>query len=245
MQRTGPFVTSDPAKSPAQAPDDWRARVLADPGLVLEDAELMRALVAASERAMGGNVVDLRGMAMERLEARLARLEETHRAVIAAAYDNLSATTQVHRAVLALLDAPGFEDFVLSLMGDVSAVLRLDAVRLVLESPETGADVGRLGSVMAVRAPGFVDSYMRANPNHPPRPIVLRQGEPSAGGLYGAFAGALRSEACLRLDLGPGRMGAMLTLASEDPHQFKPGQGTDLLSFFGGVFERKLRHWLQ
>jgi uncharacterized protein YigA (DUF484 family) len=241
MQRTESNVTRDTADTAT----DWRARVLADPGLVLEDAELMRALVAASERAMGGNVVDLRGMAMERLEARLARLEETHRAVIAAAYDNLSATNQVHRAVLALLDAPGFEDFVLALTAEVSAVLRLDAVRLVLESPETGADVGRLGSVMAVRAPGFVDSYLRAHPNHPARPIVLRQGEPSAGGLYGPYANALRSEACLRLDLGAGRLGAMLALASEDPHQFKPGQGTDLLAFFGGVFERKLRHWLQ
>jgi hypothetical protein len=78
------------ATGPAQetgTQDEWRARVLADPGLVLDDPDVMRALVLTSERAMGGNVVDLRGMAMERLESRLERLEDTHRAVIAAAYE--------------------------------------------------------------------------------------------------------------------------------------------------------------
>jgi uncharacterized protein YigA (DUF484 family) len=33
-------------------------------------------------------------------------------------------------------------------------------------------------------------------------------------------------------------------MGAEDPHQFKPGQGTDLLAFFGGVFERAMRRWL-
>ncbi|MEL6992765.1 MAG: DUF484 domain-containing protein, partial [Pseudomonadota bacterium] len=27
-------------------------------------------------------------------------------------------------------------------------------------------------------------------------------------------------------------------------HQFSPQQGTDLLGFFGGVFERAMRRWL-
>jgi uncharacterized protein YigA (DUF484 family) len=36
----------------------------------------------------------------------------------------------------------------------------------------------------------------------------------------------------------------MLVLGSEDPHQFTPQQGTDLLAFFTGVFERAMRRWL-
>jgi len=84
--------------------DQLRAQILSDPALILDDKDVMRALVAASDREMGGNIVDLRGLAMERLEARLDRLEETHRAVIAAAYENLSGTNQVHRAILRMLD---------------------------------------------------------------------------------------------------------------------------------------------
>ena len=36
----------------------------------------------------------------------------------------------------------------------------------------------------------------------------------------------------------------MLALGAEDPHHFSPQQGTDLLAFFAGVFERTMRHWL-
>ncbi|HHX91986.1 MAG TPA: DUF484 family protein [Paracoccus sp.] len=239
------MAVSGPVKQAGEQ-DEWRARVLADPGLVLEDPALMRALVTASERAMGGNVVDLRAMAMDRLEARMERLEETHRAVIAAAYENLASTNQIHRALLRMLDAERFEEFVTVLGSEIAEILRVDCLRLVLESPEsaTGATLGKLDAVMKVRAPGFVDGYMGAGRSAPPRPIVLRQGEPGAGNPYGTAAGDLRSEALMRLDLGAGRLSAMLAMGSEDPHRFKAGQGTDLLSFFTGVFERVLRRWL-
>ena len=45
-------------------------------------------------------------------------------------------------------------------------------------------------------------------------------------------------------DFGKGRLPGMLVMGAEDPHQFKPAQGTDLLSFFAGVFERTMRRWL-
>ena len=46
------------------------------------------------------------------------------------------------------------------------------------------------------------------------------------------------------LDFGKGRLPGMLVLGAEDPHQFKPTHGTDLLAFFAGVFERTMRRWL-
>ena len=67
-----------------------RDTLISKPEVILEDRDLMKALIAANERAMGANIVDLRGIAMERLEARLDRLEDTHRSVIAAAYENLA-----------------------------------------------------------------------------------------------------------------------------------------------------------
>ena len=51
-----------------------REKILAEPDVILDDQDLMRALVAANERAMGSNIVDLRGVAMERLETRSAAL---------------------------------------------------------------------------------------------------------------------------------------------------------------------------
>ena len=67
----------------------------------------MRALLAADRSALGRNVVDLRGVLVDRLEERLDRLEDTHREVLAAAYENVAGTNQVHRACLALLERVG------------------------------------------------------------------------------------------------------------------------------------------
>ncbi len=223
-----------------------RDTILADPGLVLDDPELMAVLLSASERAMGANIVDMRGLAMERLQARYDRLEETHRAVIAAAYDNLSSTNQVHRAILALLDQSGFDGFLSALDGDVCTILRVDSVRLVLETAQRGDDAAlrRLGHVLMMAEPGYVAHYMNGGRTPTTRQVVLRQCDGASERMHGQQAGDIRSEVAMRLDLGAGRLPGMLVMGSEDPHQFKPGQGTDLLSFFVGVFERQMRRYL-
>ena len=226
--------------------DDLRDRILSAPEMILEDRDLMRALIAANERTMGSNIVDLRGIAMERLEARLDRLEDTHRSVIAAAYENLAGTNMVHRAVLSLLDPPDFSGFVGMLAGPVAETLRVDAIRLVLETGQSGDDpaVRRLAPVLRVAPEGFVSAYCGARGRGPDRAVLLRQVAPEGAVVYGDRADWIRSEAVIRLDLGAGRMPGMLALGSEDPHHFKPTQGTDLLGFFGAVFERTLRRWL-
>lgn len=225
---------------------DLRDKLIAEPEVILEDRDLMRALIVANERAMGANIVDLRGIAMERLEARLDRLEDTHRSVIAAAYENLAGTNQVHRAILRMLDPVEFEEFLQNLSGEVAQILRVDCARLVLESVQAGDDpvLERLGGVLCVAEPGFVDDYLSGGREGQSRPVVLRQTLPGAGTIYGAAGDWVRSEAALRLDLGKGRLPGMLALGAEDPHQFRPNQGTDLLGFFAGVFERAMRRWL-
>lgn len=226
---------------------DVRDRLLAEPELLLDDRDVMAALIAANDRAMGSNVVDLRGLAMERLESRLDRLEDTHRSVIAAAYENLAGTNQVHRAILQMLDPLTFEDFLRTLAEDVAATLRVDCVRLVLESvqnEEKPKVLHRVGDVLFVAEPGFVGDYLTGGRNVPVRPVVLRQVRVEGSALYGDRADWIRSEALMKLDFGTGRLPGMLVLGAEDPHQFKPTHGTDLLAFFAGVFERTMRRWL-
>ncbi|MFT5630125.1 MAG: hypothetical protein ACI82I_002237 [Gammaproteobacteria bacterium] len=223
-----------------------RDKIIADPDVLLEDQDIMRALVAANEQSMGGNIVDLRGIAMERLEARLDRLEDTHRSVIAAAYENLAGTNQVHRAILRMMDATKFETFLQDLSTDVADTLRVDCMRLVLESSAAADDpaIGKMGAVMGVVEQGYIDAYVNRGRSSPVRQVTLRQIQTDGAGLYGEKASFIRSEACLKLDFGPGRLPGMLMMGSEDPHQFTPQQGTDLLTFFAGVFERAMRRWL-
>lgn len=227
---------------------DLRDRILAEPERLLEDRDVMNALVSANERERGANIVDLRGIAMQRLESRLDRLEDTHRSVIAAAYENLAGTNQVHRAVLQLLEPTNFESFIKTLTGEVAQTLRVDTVRLVLETlqddPDADPTLRRLGDVLQVAPAGFVGTYLTNGRNGPGRQIVLRSMTALAVNLYGNRAEDLQSEALMKLDLGPNRLPGMLVFASEDPTQFKSTHGTDLLQFFAGVFERSMRRWL-
>jgi uncharacterized protein YigA (DUF484 family) len=222
---------------------DTRDQILAAPEALLEDRDVMQALIGANDRAAGGNVVDLRGLAMERLNQKLDRLEDTHRTVIAAAYENLAGTNQVHRAILQLLEPMDFPGFLASLTGTVAQTLRVEAIRLVLETHSDGpVPAPASGAILAVR-PGFVTDYLTRG-RAMARPVMLRQTLPDPGGIYGDKGDWVRSEALLRLDLGEGRLPGLLAMGAEDPHQFKPTHGTDLLAFFGGVFERVMRKWL-
>jgi uncharacterized protein len=228
---------------------DLRDRIMADPGLILDDAELMRALLSADRHAAGRNVVDLRAVLVERLEERLDRLEDTHREVLAAAYENVAGTNQVHRACLAVLDAGDFAIFLERTTGDLAQTLSVDVVRLGLEAPgaATGAGLGPDGplrhAVIALPE-GGAEMYITHGRGLGARKVTLRRLARASTDLFGAKAPAIRSEAVLHLDLGEGRHAGLLVFGSTDPDRFHSEQGTDLLTFFAGVFERVLRRWI-
>ena len=225
--------------------EELRKRILKAPDAILEDTDVMRALAAAGDRARGENVVDMRGIAMDRLEARLDRLEATHQTVISAAYENLSGTNQIHRAILTMMEPTDFVDFVKTLCGEVAHILRVDRARLILESHQDDGSpaLSGLDGVMMVGEPGFVRDYVTHGRDISPRQITLRSVHPEESGLYGPNV-HIQSEACLIIDLGDERLPGMLALGSCDPDEFSPSQGTDLLSFFASVLELHMRHWL-
>ncbi|MXU64265.1 DUF484 family protein [Oceanomicrobium pacificus] len=226
-----------------------RAHILSDPDMILEDRDVMRALLKAQGGDDARNVVDLRGVLVDRLEDRLDRLEDTHRNVIAAAYENLAGTNQVHRAVLAVLDPADFNGFLTALSHDVTNILSVDVIRLGLESPAVapGTPLGPKGdmqSTVVALARGGVDAYLTQDRDVVSRKVTLRQCAPDQSSVYGRDATWIKSEALLQLDLGPDFQPGLLAFGSEDPHRFHPDQGGDLLTFFAGVFERVLRRWL-
>ncbi len=228
---------------------DLRERILSDPAVILEDHQLMRALLAADRRAAGRNVVDLRGVLVERLEERLDRLEDTHREVLAAAYDNVAGTNQVHRACLALLEPTDFAAFLQVLTRDVAMILGVEMIRLGLEAPAAapGQPLGPAGpscGVIVALPAGGADAYVTGGRGLGPRKVTLRRLDPAPADLYGDAAGSIRSEAALRLDLGEGSLRGVLVFGAVDGHRFHPDQGVDLLMFFAGVFERYLLRWL-
>ena len=233
----------DTLKLSADDRDLIRSLIIAEPQIVLDDDEVMRRLVG--EKNGERHVVDLRDRLVERLEQRLEKLVLTHRTVIAAAYENVAGTNQMHRAVLALIEPTDLTAFLQQLTGDVPAMLAIEDARLCLEAdvaesaPAQGFGAELEGRVIALPV-GTVSNYLALD-GDTDQSVVLRAAGEEAELIFGD-ANPIQSEACLRLDLG-GATG-MLVFGSADAKHFDASHGTDLLSFFAGVVERLLMHHL-
>jgi len=227
----------------AEELDLIRTEILSDPYLILDDGDLMRALIEANGARDGRNVVDLRGVLVDRLENRLGQLEATHRSVIAAAYENLAGTNQIHRAILAILECAKLSDFLSVLGEEVPEMLAVDTLRVCLEASSGATKTGPMGEVLVQLAPGAAMTYLDLDRPSSHRRVVLRPTIEGADTAFGADAGRIKSEAIIQLDLGVPEPG-LLVFGAEDPHRFGPDQAGDLLAFFGGVVERAMRRWL-
>ena len=216
-----------------------RSLIIAEPALVLEDDQVMQRLVG--ETTGERKVVDLRDRLVERLERRLENLVLTHRSVIAAAYENVAGTNQMHRAVLALIEPPDLSAFLQRLTGDVPAMLGIEEARLCLEAdvtesgPAEGFGPELQGRVIALPQ-GSIDSYIALDGSDA-KNVVLRPAGEEAELIFGD-ANPVQSEALMRLDIA-GATG-MFVFGSGDPKKFDSSYGTDLLNFFAGVVERLL-----
>lgn len=220
---------------------EQRQALIDDPGTILMDRDLMRAIVGVHEGEVGTNVIDIRGRAMSALEARLDRLEAAHENVIAAAYDNQSGMNTVHRAVLSLLEPVDFEGFLENLQSNLADILRVDTLVLVME---TAAKEGtpQLGGPLTMVPPGTVAKCIAGGRRgQSSGEVILRRVVEETAGLHG---GPVASEALIPLDTGPDRMPAMLLMGADEPGRFSPAHGTDLLRFFGQAFRLSLLRWL-
>ena len=227
----------------AQAEKILRDFITENPRIVLDAPDVMRALLATHDETLGQNIVDLRSVAMRRLEAQLGRLEETNRSVIAAAYDNLAGTQQIHRALLKIMEPTDFGGFLTMIGTEMVDILRIDYACLILETQNQSPDpnLAPLGPVVKPAPSGFVADYL--SQNLAAKVTLRRVTEPNVF-VYPEAMGPMGSEACLQLDFGAGTLPGLLILAAKDAEQFSPAQGTDLLTFFATIFERALRRWL-
>jgi uncharacterized protein YigA (DUF484 family) len=217
-----------------------RSLILADPELVLSDDMVMRALLGATAQG-ARNIVDLRDKLVERMEQRLDKLVHTNRSVIAAAYENVAGTQQVHRAILALIDAPDLGEFLRRLTRDVPAMVGVEEARLCLEAEVEDACPAALaeglgGRVLLVPY-ATVGEYLMLEGETSPGPVMLRPCGTEAEMIFGAMT-RIRSEALLRLNMA-GSTG-LLAFGATDPDRFGPDQGVDLLTFVGAAVERLL-----
>ncbi|MHA1128119.1 MAG: DUF484 family protein [Alphaproteobacteria bacterium] len=231
-------------------PDKLKEEILRDPAVVLDDSEVMRALLESTDKAKGENVLDLRSIFVARLEERLDRLEDTHRSVVAVAYENLAGNNQIQRAVITLLSADTLAEFVQALNHDVANVLGVDVIRLCIEGdkPHGGRPVDPENpdsSIIVALPTDGVTNYITGQRSGPdPKQITLRRTTEAKSSVFGNAAVDVTSEAVLRLDIGGQTARGLVAFGSFEDKRFAPDQGTDLLVFLAHAIERILRRWV-
>lgn len=217
--------------------EEVAAYLRSHPDFLARRPELLTGLeLPSAERADGA--IDLQRYLLERLRGEVERLRSEQAALIGASRDNLSGQSRIHRAVLALLDAPSFEHFIQAVTGDLAPILAIDVVTLSVESADAGPRDGAPAGIRLLPS-GTVDAFIGAR-----RSILLVADEPGDRRIFGGGFGQVRSSALLRITPGGTAPVGLLALGSRHPDTFHPGQGTELLAFLARVLESSIRAWL-
>lgn len=185
----------------------------------------------------GRKVTDFQAYLIERLKADKREVMESTRELVETARNNMSNQGRIHRAILRLLEADSFEEFVQVITIDLSPILNVDISALVVEAE--GNTIPHISTIGVRIVPeGTLDRWMEG------RPVQLHSNITGHDAIYGSGATLVRSQALVRVDISGHTPPAMLAFGSRDPVMFEDGQATDLVSFLARVIERQFRAWL-
>ena len=181
--------------------DAVTAFLRANPDFLAQNPELLASMKAPGA-AREGNVFDLQHFKVQRLQSEKERLVSSQRHLIDTARANQSATSQVHTAALAVINAPTFEAMIQAVTTDWAVFLDIDAVTLCVEDngtvipPAYAANIRGLGGRRVGRTllPDGTD-------------IRLDEGVVGDPRVFGAAASLVRSQALARLNISAPRRG--------------------------------------
>ena len=195
-------------------------------------------LLRAPEREVGDRIADFQHFQIERLRGELTRVNQDHRTLIAASRGNLASRNRVHKAALAIIAAPSFEQLMQAATTDLAVVLDVDVATICVE---TAAMPGRKLTTQGIHVlqEGTIESLLGSE-----RDALLCADAPGEAALFGGAAGLVRSQALLRLGFGRSAPPGLLCMGTRHPGRFHPGLSTELLSFLARVLGTTISQWL-
>ncbi len=194
-------------------------------------------LIPPKDRPRKGQPADFQSYVIERLKADKDEVVSSTRQLVENARSNMNNQQRIHTAVLALLEARSFDEFIQRITMDLAAILNVDIAVLVVEAD--GKDIPHIGtSGIRVIPEGTVDSWMNGHD------VMLQDNISGIEAIYGGGATLVQSQILLRIGISMDTPPAMLAFASRDPNMFQEGQATDQILFLTKVIERCFRSWL-
>lgn len=238
--RDKPYVR--PATVPAEVPGEIGGRDVVQylrrhPDFLDRHPEALR-LLRAPAREVGDDVLDFQHFQIERLRREFQRVTLEHRTLIAASRGNLASQGRMHKAVLAILAAPSFEQLLQTVTTDLAVLLDVDVVTVGVESIAAPAGHLRLHGIHLLKA-GAIDGLLGAERN-----VLLHADAAGEASLFGSAAGLVRSQALLRLGFGRGAPLGLLCIGTRQAGRFHPGMATELMAFLARVVSVTISQWL-
>ncbi|MDX1400330.1 MAG: DUF484 family protein [Kiloniellales bacterium] len=190
------------------------------------------------ERDQGDGIVDFQFAMVQKLREEVSELRNLRNELLTVSRANLASQDRIHRAILALLEARNFEQFIERVTTDLAIILDLDLVSLAVEQAKDSSQAPCVHGIFCLER-GTVQQIFG-----PKGRTLLRQCDSGDVAIYGPGAALVGSEALLRLNISGESPDALLALASRDREKFSEKNGTELLNFLARVLEICFRGWL-
>lgn len=223
--------------APALSAEDVIAWLRDNPDFLERHPDACDLLAPPRTHGKKTGIADFQHYMVQRLRRDREDIMEEAREIVETSRANMSIQSRVQTAVLMLLNAHNFEDFIHCIVMDLVSLLDVDIVSLVVEAQGTSIPEINLPGVRAVTA-GTINLLMKESR------ILLESNIRGIEEIYGGGAGLVKSQALLRLNIAQGVPPALLAFGSRDPGLFQPGQGTEQTLFLGSVIESSFRAWL-
>lgn len=208
-----------------------------NPDFLQNNPDACNLLIPPSEKS-GKTIADFQAYMIKRLKDDKEDIIEEARELVETSRTNMSNQARIHQAVLLLLEAQNFEDFIRTITLDFLSLLNLDIISLLVEAE--GGIIPHI-DISGVRAVGngAIDRIMGE------QNIVLESHIMGRDEIYGGGAGLVKSQMLVRLDIGECAPSVLIAFGSRVPETFQPRQGVELVAFLGCVIERCLYSWLR
>ncbi|MGE0251202.1 MAG: DUF484 family protein [Dongiaceae bacterium] len=222
-------------------PEDVLRFLRSNPNFLIKHPEALALLSPPSlheEKGGKNSIVDLHAFMLKRLQSQVSKLKETQNELLTATRDNMGLQQRIHQAVLVMLSARSFEEFVEIVTQELNVHLQVDAIALCIEAPDFEQETGPLFGIQVIE-PGLSDEILGA------RDVVFRPeivGDPA---LFGGMAPLIQSDAIVRLQISPMTPPGLLVLGSRQVNAFHGALSAELLLFFAEAIERQITTWLQ
>jgi len=201
-----------------------------------DNPELLEELSAPGQKH-GKGVVDFQQALVERLKSDKSNAHKVQKELIETFRANMSNQNRIQTAVLVILEAETFEEFIETLTQDLPVLLDVDTCNLVIEATSKEVPFVNQAGIRFARQ-GFVKSWLGEGD------ALLQPNINGHEDIFGPGAGLVKSHALLRLEISAHTPAGIIAFGSRNPEAFAPDQAIDQIGFLAQVVERCFRFWI-